>query len=619
VSGLDYAAGKAGEFGSKAVAGAIADPFPAFGWRTMSPETEANLAKGIYGAGSELASDPMLGGDLTMGMHGVPEAAAPRLGGAGSDVSAAAATPRAQVLDINGVKRHIDPEFPESRVGTSVPWNDDPNAPIEAEQAAHANNDAHVGMDLVKQAGPRYGKAVADMVRSGKIPFVKVAPGATDAEIHEALIGHMTDNISGLYQRISDAVKNGSRLWYEGAHGRSRDIALTHDIPHENAAGVVAAMSPQKDWDQNVTLADWVAHTAGTTAPDATMTGDMTDWVNRYALRKDPERVEVDQATGKETRYNARTGEVMSPISVSRQDVLRQLDEVTGKPWSQMTPEQKAFYTRAYYEAHGPPDHLMPISDADYKWQGAGGRQIEIAKGEPLHWIDDKGDRKYGYYINNPDGTHDGVNAAYSDEYKNVAGQPIPVSWGSTNEAANAIRAFHAQSMGDISEALGGGHKVRSFFNNIIAPWSRKGDVTSDTHAVAAALLRPLGAGAPEAASGMGAASPTHNETGAQGFYPFVAEAYRRAAEKAGVLPREMQSITWEALRGRWTPGEKSAKTNLKKNFTSQTDITNGIWRAYQNNQMTMDQVHDAILGPNGERIRDPRWFGTFRPAGGQP
>jgi hypothetical protein len=80
-----------------------------------------------------------------------------------------------------------------------------------------------------------------------------------------------------------------------------------------------------------------------------------------------------------------------------------------------------------------------------------------------------------------------------------------------------------------------------------------------------------------------------------------------------------MQSITWEALRGRWTPGEKTAKTNLKKNFTSQTDITNGIWRNYQNNQMTMDQVHDAILGPNGERIRDPRWFGTFRPAGGQP
>jgi hypothetical protein len=38
--------------------------------------------------------------------------------------------------------------------------------------------------------------------------------------------------------------------------------------------------------------------------------------------------------------------------------------------------------------------------------------------------------------------------------------------------------------------------------------------------------------------------------TGAQGTYGLYAEAYRRAAAKRGVLPREMQSITWEAVRG---------------------------------------------------------------------
>jgi len=581
----------AGSFSASVAANPVG--YGPLSFRTMSPESEGSLGRDFTG---------MLDSPVGLGETGVPhapEAVASRLGQAGSDVSAAAAPARAQIMDINGVKRHIDPEFPESRVGTSVPSNEDPNAPIDAEQAAHANNNAHVGMELAAQAPSTYGKAVADRVRDGRIPYVKVAPGASDAAVQEALIEHMKNNLLGLYNRVSGAVRNGSRLWYEGANSRSMNIAQTHDIPHENAAGVVAAMSPQKDWDQNVALADWVAHTAGTTSDAATMSPEMTDWVNKYALRKDPERVVTDPGTGKETRFNARTGEQMAPNSVSQQDVFRQLNETSGKTWGQMDPDQKAFYTRAYYEAHGPPDHLIATDDQT---------------GEASHWIDDKQDRKYGYYINNPDGTHNGVLARYGDEFPNKKGQPIPVSWGSTGEVSNAIQAFGANSMSDISEALGSGHKVRSFFNNIIAPWSQKGDVTSDTHAVAAALLRPLGAGSPEAASGMGAAAPGNNETGLKGFYPHVAEAYRRAANEAGVLPRELQSITWEALRGLWSPREKSAKSNARTGFTSQTDITNGIWRGYANNQMSMNDVHNAILGPQGERIDPPRWFNTFRP-----
>jgi hypothetical protein len=132
--------------------------------------------------------------------------------------------------------------------------------------------------------------------------------------------------------------------------------------------------------------------------------------------------------------------------------------------------------------------------------------------------------------------------------------------------------------------------------------------------ALAAALLRPLGAGSPEAASGMGAAAPTHAETGLKGFYPHVTEAYRRAAAEAGILPRELQSITLEALRGLWTPREKMAKSNVKRGFTSATDTTNAIWQRYKNGEISMDDAHNAILGPQGEKIRPPRWFETFQP-----
>lgn len=79
-------------------------------------------------------------------------------------------------------------------------------------------------------------------------------------------------------------------------------------------------------------------------------------------------------------------------------------------------------------------------------------------------------------------------------------------------------------------------------------------------------------------------------------------------------MPRELQSITWEALRGLWTVKEKSAKSNVKKGFTSPTDATNAIWQRYKNGGISMQDAHNAILGTNGERIRPPRWFETFQP-----
>ena len=40
---------------------------------------------------------------------------------------------------------------------------------------------------------------------------------------------------------------------------------------------------------------------------------------------------------------------------------------------------------------------------------------------------------------------------------------------------------------------MGSRHKVRSFYNSIIAPWSEAGDAVVDTHQVAASLMQPWG------------------------------------------------------------------------------------------------------------------------------
>ena len=62
--------------------------------------------------------------------------------------------------------------------------------------------------------------------------------------------------------------------------------------------------------------------------------------------------------------------------------------------------------------------------------------------------------------------------------------------WGSISEIQKAVEILKGV---DVSDKLGGKHKVRNFFNNIIAPNSPYGDATIDTHAVAASHLMPFG------------------------------------------------------------------------------------------------------------------------------
>src|SRR5690606_4465759 len=130
--------------------------------------------------------------------------------------------------------------------------------------------------------------------------------------------------------------------------------------------------------------------------------------------------------------------------------------------------------------------------------------------------------------------------------YMTAAGAPARIQWGSLAEAAKAVSVLEDGSLENVSALLGRQHKIRSFYNNIIAP-TNDSDVTIDTHAVAAALMRPLSAATTEVGHNFGTGTANSSITGNSGMYGLYAEAYRRAAAERGILPREMQSITWEA------------------------------------------------------------------------
>jgi hypothetical protein len=145
-----------------------------------------------------------------------------------------------------------------------------------------------------------------------------------------------------------------------------------------------------------------------------------------------------------------------------------------------------------------------------------------------------------------------------------------------------------------------------------LSPNSRHGDVTIDTHAVAAALYRPLSGESIEVAhnfnnyAGKGAPGAGGSAiTGVQGTYPLYAEAYRRAANKRGVLPREMQSITWEAVRGLFPDVFKTVKN---------ADKIDQIWNEYKRGRISQKRARSLVnefAAPEG--IRPPQWE-TGRP-----
>lgn len=81
-----------------------------------------------------------------------------------------------------------------------------------------------------------------------------------------------------------------------------------------------------------------------------------------------------------------------------------------------------------------------------------------------------------------------------------------------------------------------------------------------------AALLRPLSGSLLEVQHnfiGAGAASiAIHGNSGTYGLY---AEAYRRAAAERGVLRRDMQSITYEAVRGSLLRAPRRSRRTLTR------------------------------------------------------
>jgi len=372
-------------------------------------------------------------------------------------------------------------------------------------------------------------------------PNMRAAPDATTDETAEQFIEHAKENLLYLHDQVPEETRPRSQMWYDGARAVTDRWVEEYGIPDTSIAGVLAALSPQKDWYQNAALAEKTISIA-TQQKDTRATNEMIDLF--YGLKDGKGKPVFDKP-----QYR--------PM----------IEAMQGKTYAELTHENptveramKALFVRLYDQTYNTPE----------------------------------------YRILSPEGE-------FLDLARNADGTPSKAGWGSLNEIGKAIGAIEANGdVNIISPLMGERHKVRNFYNNIYAPNSKLGEVTIDTHAVAAALLRPLSGNSLEvdhnfknqSIAGRGTTKGS-SVSGVNGNYGLYAEAYRRAAAERGILPRQMQSITWEAVRGLFTDTFKSNANNVAE--------IDAIWQKYKSGEIELNETRRQVNDRAGG-INPPTW-----------
>ncbi len=336
-------------------------------------------------------------------------------------------------------------------------------------------------------------------------------------------IDRFADNLKYLWNDVPPEQRERTRKWYESANRMAGDMAEKYNIARRQVAGVIAALSPQTDWFVNVGRAERLLDIYHNKR-DFVGTQDMMDTAKRII------------AKGKEFAGEPEEGEEQRvPLMATV------LDKIDGKKLSELTdPVERAAWVRLYDETYGNDGE----GDRTY-------HEIDPATGDKRRLVTKKG----------------GVKAT--------------LTWGSLRELSKALQVLDDGSRANISEQLGLAHKVRNFYNNIVDP-SNPHDVTIDTHAVAAAHLRPLSVKDMAVLENFGRIN--NAQIGLKGTYPVYAEAYRQAAKDLGVLPRELQSVVWEHVREMFPDtfkSESSTDTKGKKHLVNKEAIDK-LWQKYE-------------------------------------
>lgn len=349
------------------------------------------------------------------------------------------------------------------------------------------------------------------------------------------------ENLRYLYDTMPPELRKRARLWYEGANKIANEFSGRFGASIETSSAVIAALSPQMDWFQNVAFAERVLDTVTHHANDV-FDDDMYNTAKAIFL----------SSKKKDTR-------------VKRENALI-IEHIKGKSLNDIEP--------------------LFIK----------GKELNINRLRGL-WVRsfDEVYRDKTYRSISPEGDFLDVHM------RDVGEGPQELGWGGNEHIGKAVSVILDPSYENITRQMGQAHKVRNFYNNITDPNAPFGDVTIDTHAISAGQFIPFSGGDAPVAHNLGSsvktpkgtpAAATSGPLGVKGTYGYHADAYRDVAKEAKELPRAYQSVVWEQIRGLFTPqfkGRFSKDPKLRQRIYS-------LWEDVGANKMSVEEARKKTI-----------------------
>jgi hypothetical protein len=332
----------------------------------------------------------------------------------------------------------------------------------------------------------------------------------------ENSVDFMGDNLRAILETAPKELIQDARNIPVGNNYIVNQFAKKYRLPKENVAAVLAVLSPQKRWFENVSLAERIIQVYGDAAAE--------QWTNEMTKTAQSQLAHLWK---------------VDSLGVIKNDLAR----IQGKAFSELTNSRdKAMWIRIYDQAHNPQSYLEYSSK---------GKVVSQAT------KNDGGFRRVG--------------------------------WSRFDDIEKAVKAIEAKNQEDISAALGGGHKVRNFYNNLANPWDKGNFMTVDTHQVAAGLFQPLSGRSLEVQQAFGGGGVGRStRSGMSGTYGVHVTAGQKVAESFGYrYANELQSAIWRAAQNLFGPAFKTSE-NQK--------AIRALWTKYQAGALDRESVISKIL-----------------------
>jgi hypothetical protein len=395
-----------------------------------------------------------------------------------------------------------------------------PEDPIRAAAAEQAGTLLTTGMKDAAE-DPAYIHRLAEEVRR-VVPkqgpaypmLTERERGYSDQGILDAFVGHGAENLDALIGMEPPRIQRRAGGWYQGARKIGDDeitqLAVPFGISRNAAAGVLATQSAGTEWPINIEVSKRLAkYWRQFKQSDEAFTRPLFD---RYVVTRTKQGeawIHDHQLTG-------------DRLVKYRMKIMREIDEAKahiGFRFNELSPEHKARMIRAFSETNDPNEFGI------YSPEG------NLVIPRAMTGGDDPRARK--------------------------------MKWQTYENMADALSILDDPSDANISARLGEGHKIRNFYNDISVPEDPR-SATSDVHNIAGTLMLPVGGGPlVDRVTGSSPGSPT--KLGFKGAYPLYQESTTRAAQGRGLVPNQGQSISWEAVKGLFTPEQRRDPVFMKQ------------------------------------------------------